>query len=99
VLRSAAAPDDERVALEQRLRGDFADQRAALHAPVLGIALPAVERLAIEDRFEAGLVSGQWFRPVALFRDVLLGRQRHSDHRSQETSSVRGNHGAASIYG
>ena len=34
----------------------FADQRSVFDAPVFGVAIPAVERLAVEDRLKAGFV-------------------------------------------
>ena len=41
VLRLAAAPDDERVALDDRRRRDLADERAVLDAPVGRVAFPS----------------------------------------------------------
>src|SRR6185436_1206790 len=56
VLRLAAAPDDEGVLLDRVLRRALADQRAALDVPESRVAIPAVHRLAVEDRLEPGVV-------------------------------------------
>ena len=55
VAGCAAAPDDKRVPLDDRRGSDFADETAVLDAPILWIAVPAGEGLAVEDRGKAGL--------------------------------------------
>ena len=66
----AAAPDDERVALDDGRRHDFADEHSVLGPPVGRIAFPSGERLAVEDRLKPGLVSGEHFGTIALLRRV-----------------------------
>ena len=54
---------------------DFPDHIAVGNTPIFGIAFPAVQRFAIEDVLEAGLLTGKRLRPVALFRRIgLTGR-------------------------
>src|SRR6476646_8985269 len=48
--RSASLPDDEGVALDYGLRRDLANQRAVFYAPVLGVAFPSRQSLAVEHR-------------------------------------------------
>src|SRR5580658_9510351 len=49
ILGRAAPPDDEGVALDDRLRGDFAGHESVRGAPVFRIPLPPGERLAVEN--------------------------------------------------
>src|SRR5262249_52995974 len=57
VFRFAAAPDDESVLHHLPLGCALADDRAPLGAPELRIAVPAFERRAVEDRFEARVIT------------------------------------------
>ena len=56
--RLAAAPDQKGVALGGILGGGLAGDRAVFDAPELGIAVPALKRLAVEDRLEAFVARG-----------------------------------------
>ena len=76
VLRPAAPPDDERVALDDRRRRDFTDQHPVLDPPVLRVPLPPAQGLAVEDRLEAGLVAGHRRRPIALPGGIRRRRWR-----------------------
>src|SRR5688572_17899649 len=89
VLRAAACPDDERVALDDGGRGDLSDQYSVFGAPVFGVAFPTAERLAIEDWLKAGLVALDGSRSVALLGDerrsrLLCRRERREQYRSDE---------------
>src|SRR5471032_1616554 len=64
----AAAPDDERVSLDDRRGRDFAHEAAVFDAPVFRVAVPAVERFAVEDLHEAGFVVGGDGRRALLLR-------------------------------
>ena len=75
VGRLAAAPDQEGVALRRIVLGRFADDRAVFDAPELGIAVPAFERLAVEDRLEA-FVGGRGRREARPQR-----QRQHGDER------------------
>jgi hypothetical protein len=70
---SAALPDDEGVALDDRLGRDFAHQRAVLDTPVLGIAFPSGQGFAVENGTESRFVAGGRFGTVGLFWNVLRG--------------------------
>ena len=58
------APDEERVSLGRLVGRRLAGDRAVLDAPEVGIAVPAVERLAVEERLKSRLVGrvsrGNW---------------------------------------
>ena len=88
VLRLAAVPDDEGIALDDRGRGDLSDQSPVLDAPVGRVPIPASERLAVEDRFETRLVASDGFGPIALFghvrRCALLLEARGCNDRRQD---------------
>src|SRR5215469_6018905 len=57
IRRSAIAPDDKRVALDDGFGSNFTHHVAVFHAPITWIALPTTQRLAIEDRTEAWLIA------------------------------------------
>ena len=79
VVDLALPPDEERVVLGRLLLGGLAGDRAVLDAPELRIAVPAVERLAVEDRLEAFL---------RLRRDRRTGRERTSNPRANEPNTI-----------
>src|SRR5262249_5212923 len=61
VLRFAATPDQKCVLLDRVLLRALADDRVAVDSPERGIAVPALERSAVEDRLEARvIVEHQW---------------------------------------
>ena len=59
VARLAAAPDEERISFGGVFGGGLAGDRAVFDAPKLGIAVPALQGLAVEDRLEAFLGGGK----------------------------------------
>ena len=65
IVDVALAPDQKRVGLDLLVGRRLADDRAVPHAPDLGIAFPAGERPAVEERGEGG----------------VIGRCRHSTAR------------------
>ena len=73
------------LAFRRILLGRLAGDRAVFDAPELGIAVPAIQRLAIEDRAEALVVGGQGRR-----RPQPAGQQQQAHRRkgyeSRETS-------------
>src|SRR5262249_14800524 len=56
VLRLAAAPDEKRVLLDRILLGALADDGVVLGAPERRIAVPALQRPAVEDRVEPAVI-------------------------------------------
>ena len=78
--RFSAPPDEKGVARGGILLGGFAGDGAVLDAPQLGIAVPAFERLAVEDRLEA-VVIGRQGRRRAKQRECTLRPQeaRHTE--------------------
>src|SRR5262245_11219625 len=57
ILRLAAAPDDERVLLDRIGGGALTDDGAVLGLPERRIAVPVLERRAVENRGEAGVIT------------------------------------------
>jgi hypothetical protein len=58
IIEVALTPDQERVAFGGFLGGCLADDRSVLHRPELRLSLPALERRAVEDRHESGIIGG-----------------------------------------
>jgi hypothetical protein len=79
VAGHASAPDNERVALEEGLRGHLADEAPVFDSPIHGIAVPILECLAIEDRLEALLVGGVGGNRIGLLRGSGHGTQKSNE--------------------
>src|SRR4029453_4551250 len=58
VFKFPVAPDDERILFCLAAGRDLADEIAILDSPVLEIAIPALKRFAVEDRFESSALVG-----------------------------------------
>ena len=107
VLGRAASPDDECVRLEGPFGGGFAHDRLIGDAPERGIAVPARQRLTIEDRIKPGGVvrrhrpaSGlAGARPLGARGGRLprgSGRSRkQANNRCEPCDARRRSHGAA----
>ena len=88
VVRLALAPDEERVALGRVLPRGLAGDGAVFDPPELRVAVPAVQRLAVEDRLEAGVLGPRRGNP---------GPEQRSENRKKQhspgPSSVLQSHG------